>query len=296
MNLLFESSDYRQPDQQRMFPVVWCATCGYGRVHAALSPDLVGSFYQVDYYTHQGYDDQSAPLTAAQKIRRHLAWRFDSGVALQPPELGPPGRLLDVGCGDGQNMQRFGQAGFQVTGVEPDPAARETASQFGVVHAGTGEQLPPALRDAFDYCLMANSLEHMISPSQALDAANLALVSGGKIVIEVPNCAALGFRDFGPLWPWTDVPRHLHFFTVGSLTRHLEAAGFLVSQVIHLGYTRQFDRWWIQEIKRISAAVRRTGYVKSRLAMQCWGLLLRSCSAAADLKYDSIRLHAIKRP
>jgi SAM-dependent methyltransferase len=294
MNLLFETSDYRKPDDQRMYRVVWCQPCAYGRVAAILTPEIVTTFYEVDYYTHEGYDDQSTPLTLFEKLRRHLAWRFDRGVALLPGELGPAGRLLDVGCGDGQNMDRFHQAGFEVAGVEPDPAARQTAGRFGVVYPGTGEQLPAEVRGRFDYCLLANSLEHTISPVNTLREAHSSLVAGGKIVVEVPNNEALGFREFGPLWPWTDVPRHLHFFTVASLTRHLEVAGFSVTSVIHLGYTRQFDRWWINELQRISLATRRTGYVKSRAAMQCWGLLARSCAAPANLKYDSIRLHAVK--
>jgi SAM-dependent methyltransferase len=295
MKFLFDTSDYRKPGNEEMFRVVWCDGCAYGRVDAILTPEKVSSFYAVDYYTHAGYDDQSAPLSIAEKLRQHLAWRCDRGVELQPAELAPSGRLLDVGCGDGQNMDRFRQAGFEVAGVEPDPQARETASRYGIVYPGTGELLPEATRNGFDYCLMANSLEHTIAPLGALQEARAALVEGGRIVVEVPNCAALGFREFGPLWPWTDVPRHLHFFTVPSLTRHLEAAGFSVTRLLYLGYTRQFDRWWIHETQRISKASRRSGYRKSPWAMQGWGLLARTMGAAADLKYDSIRLHAIKK-
>jgi SAM-dependent methyltransferase len=296
MRFLFDTSDYRKPGEERIFRVVWCDSCAYGRVDAALTPEAVNSFYDVDYYTHQGYDEQSAELGLGEKVRRHIAWRFDRGVALQPAELGPPGRLLDVGCGDGQNMERFRRAGFSVQGVEPDPAARETASQYGIVYPGTGEDLPEATRGAFDYCLMANSLEHMISPLKALGEARAVLVDGGSIIIEVPNCAAQGFREFGPLWPWSDVPRHLHFFTVQALTRHLDAAGFAVTRKIYLGFTRQFDRWWIHETERISRMARRTGFRKSRWAMQCWGLLARTVGAPAEQKYDSIRLHAVKKP
>jgi hypothetical protein len=62
----------------------------------------------------------------------------------------------------------------------------------------------------------------------------------------VPNNASLGFSMYGPAWPMTDLPRHLSFFTDGSLRAILAVVGFEVERVCYTGYCRQFVAAWIE--------------------------------------------------
>jgi cyclopropane fatty-acyl-phospholipid synthase-like methyltransferase len=39
-------------------------------------------------------------------------------------------RVLDIGCGFGQIASRLRQRDCRITGVEPDPARRDTAAQY----------------------------------------------------------------------------------------------------------------------------------------------------------------------
>lgn len=296
MHRLFEARDYRRPRLAQTFRVVWCAPCGYGRVAARLSPPEVAAFYRVDYYTHAEAGDSGAPAARRLlgRLRTHLAWRFDRGADFAPQELGPPGRIIDIGCGAGPNMARLKAAGFEVVGVEPDPAARDVARQYGPVHEGTAEDPPAEAGTGFDYALMSHVLEHTINPATALQRAHGLLRPGGRLVVEVPNCAAPGFGQFGPSWPWTDLPRHLHYFTRGSLTAMLSAAGFRPAGLYYTGFTRQFDPTWIRAIDAIHDELQCTDDHSTALGRQSWGLLLRSVWAAADRKYDSVRLHAVR--
>ena len=51
--------------------------------------------------------------------------------------------VCDLGCGDGWNLKRFQQRGFQVIGVDPDPVSRDKAAESSItVLAGTAEALP----------------------------------------------------------------------------------------------------------------------------------------------------------
>ena len=300
MTHLFSVRDYRRPQLAETFEVAWCAACGYGKIVAALSPDRVATFYEIAYYTHGSSSRTQTEQTYLRRVRRHLAWRFDQGKSFKPPEVGVPGRVVDLGCGAGESLRNLANAGFSVVGIEPDARARAVAAAFGEVHCGTAESLPSFIQDnrrKFDYALMLHVLEHTIQPERALKNVYGLLKDHGKLIVEVPNCQARGFTEFGPYWPWTDVPRHLHFFTRRSLTQFLESAGFQVQGVFFTGFTRQFDGSWIDDMNLIHDAIYSAGrYSKSRWTRESWGLLLRTALAPDEKKYDSIRMHAIRGP
>jgi SAM-dependent methyltransferase len=293
---LFCAQDYRRPECAEAFEVRWCAACGYGKVVTALTPDRVAAFYEIPYYTHGAIPAKEAEQTFMQRVRKHLAWRFDNGRSFRPREVGTPGRAIDLGCGAGGTMRNLADAGFSVVGVDPDPHARAVAAAFGEVRPGTAESVPAEAHEKFDYAFMLHVLEHTIQPDRALKNVHGLLKDGGKLIVEVPNCQAKGFRDFGPFWPWTDVPRHLHFFTLRSLTKFLAASGFRVQRVFFAGYTRQFDASWIDELNQIHDAIYSVGgrYSASRWARQSWGLLLRTALASKNKKFDSVRVHAVR--
>lgn len=291
---LFYAADYRRPHRDERYQVIWCAACAYGKLAADLSPDRVAAFYEIEYYTHTNALGLVRPRSLLEKIRTRIAWGFDGGSDVSPREFVSPARIIDIGCGGGGNMASLKAAGFSVVGIEPDPKARLLAAQFGPVFPGTAEALPEGIGDQFDYALMSHVLEHTISPSKALERVYALLGEGGKLVVEVPNCEAAGFAEFGPNWPWTDVPRHLHFFTQRSLANFLEAAGFTVTRVLHTGFSRQFDPSWVDTLNAIHDGSCSDEYPRSWLTRQSWGLLLRTALASPRRKFDSIRMHAVR--
>jgi 2-polyprenyl-3-methyl-5-hydroxy-6-metoxy-1,4-benzoquinol methylase len=290
----FITRDYRRPDDSRQWPVVWCASCRYGTIAADLHPADVASFYDIDYYTHQLQSDTTDSRTFFDKIRIHLAWRFDYGATLLPDEVGPRGSICDIGCGNGSNLQAFRDSGFTVTGIEPDTKARQVAANFATVYAGTAENLPAALTTKFDYVLLSHVLEHTISLQKALSNVAGMLKDDGKLIIEVPNCEAAGFAQFAQYWPWTDVPRHIHFLTLASIGKFLEQAGLRITKVYHLGYARQFSNEWIETLHTSWNTTSNDGGACPNYLWQSWKLLLRTLTAPATHKYDSFRVHATK--
>jgi SAM-dependent methyltransferase len=80
----------------------------------------------------------------------------------------------------------------------------------------------------FDVVTFFHVLEHLDRPEEYLRRARELLDPGGLLVIEVPNCAGIGFRLLGRRHFCFDYPNHLLHFTPTSLERLLGRSGFRV--------------------------------------------------------------------
>jgi SAM-dependent methyltransferase len=137
------------------------------------------------------------------------------------------GRLLDIGCGTGKDLERFQQAGWRVTGVEMSPYAASLArARLGCdVMVGHFDEatIEPS---QFDAVRLSHVLEHLPSPRRSLEKIHRLLRPGGLLWLEVPNAASAETRLFGRHWFQWDLPRHLYHFTPVTLTRLLWETGF----------------------------------------------------------------------
>jgi SAM-dependent methyltransferase len=99
------------------------------------------------------------------------------------------GRLLDVGCGDGQLLDRLAPWG-SAEGLETDRATLTRESARRKIHVGPfDDSFVTAGR--FDFVLFLDVLEHLPAPVAALQRARALLAPGGKIVLTVPAFPAL---------------------------------------------------------------------------------------------------------
>lgn len=296
--------DWRRPDSPRTYSLRRCPGCGFGQVDPRPDAHAIATFYELEsYYTHGGPSGASSGTSRSllDRARVKLAWHGDRGIDLTGTwfrdRVDPRARTCDLGCGDGGLIAQLAAAGHDVTGVEPDARAREVAAGKGLrVFAGTAEELPSEVADErFDCVIMSHVLEHTLDPRLAVGNAARLLTGDGLLVIETPNNEAKGLRRSGVLWPWLDVPRHLNFFTSGSLRALCEAGGLRVQDLQYCGYTRQFDRHWIEteeEVRRVfaSRAGLSSGLPAGGRVANSWKLLLSTLWAPARTKYDSVRV------
>ncbi len=138
-----------------------------------------------------------------------------------------PGRLIEVGCGDGSFLDRMRSLGWGVEGVEMDEqAVRDAISRFGLnIHQGTMEQLNFA-EAAYDAVVLRHVIEHVHDPVGLLKECFRVLRPGGLLVVITPNIKSLGHRRFGQDWLHLDPPRHLHLFSSTTLAVVARQAGF----------------------------------------------------------------------
>ena len=175
-------------------------------------------------------------------------------VATLPP--GDGRRLLDVGCGSGEFLQRMRTNGWQVTGVEPDPVAAARARGSGLeVHDGLLEDAAfPA--EAFDAIVLSHVVEHVHDPTRLLHECQRVLRPGGVLVVMTPNLESVGHRRFGADWRGLEPPRHLHLFSSRSLRTCVQRAGLTVTEVrTSARWVRGI--WWVSGVIQHQAGSRR---------------------------------------
>lgn len=232
-----------------------CPSCGLYWLDPRPLPEETRKLY-TDYQTHVAPEAPSplrvyvrdAILDAAYRYRDPVPTRRRGLVGKALSLIGPlrdaagggvlwlgaseRGRLLDVGCGNGQFLARMRRLGWEVTGVEPDPVAvRVGRDSFGLnIISGTLEQagLPGA---AFDFITMNHVIEHLPDPIETLKECKRVARPGGRIVVLTPNAQSLGRKWFRVSWRDWDIPRHLFLFNPQTLRMCAEQVGLSVDEI-----------------------------------------------------------------
>lgn len=138
----------------------------------------------------------------------------------------PHGKLLEVGCGDGQQLKYMQDLGWIVSGVDIDPSAVEISIRKGLqVHSGTLEdqEFPD---NSYDVITSSHVIEHVYDPCSLLYECKRILKPGGRLVIVTPNSKSWGHKLFSEHWRGLEPPRHLQIFSPDTLTKVINDAGF----------------------------------------------------------------------
>lgn len=138
------------------------------------------------------------------------------------------GRLLDVGCGNGDFVALAATMGWDAEGVDPDHAAIAACRARGVrVTHGFVDDLPIEKRSSYwDAITLSHSLEHVPDPRGMLLRMFDMLAPGGTLWVALPNPDAIGARFYGLDWESYDVPRHLSLPGLEVLKSACHEAGF----------------------------------------------------------------------
>lgn len=165
------------------------------------------------------------------------------------------GRLLDVGCGNGEFLLMMSKLGWDARGIEPDDISASIARRAGLkVYNGSVEsaELEP---ESFDAITMNHVIEHLADPVETVKKLSVALKPGGLFVSVSPNPSSVLARLFGGDWRGLEPPRHFVLFGVRSLKILAERAG-LCSEV---STTSRGAEWMARE----SVGLQRKGDVRS---------------------------------
>lgn len=145
--------------------------------------------------------------------------------ALLPPYR-DGGRIVDVGCGNGDFLLKMKVLGWEVFGIETDPRAAEIAASRGILVTTVPLEKAGLPENWADAVTMNHVLEHLYDPLSSLRECRRILKKGGRLALYTPNALSLGHEFFGRSWRGLEPPRHLHIFSPKALRLALAAAGF----------------------------------------------------------------------
>jgi 2-polyprenyl-3-methyl-5-hydroxy-6-metoxy-1,4-benzoquinol methylase len=171
----------------------------------------------------------SASLNPAQNYRRRLVLGQIAALGCQR------GRILDVGCGQGDLLldlsRAFGQA--SLAGIEPSAEgvrqskAKVSGARFAQSDLQASPRLPVWARGWADAAVCTEVLEHLDQPQRLLEHLRAALKPGAPLLVSVPS---------GPLSAFDRHVGHRRHYSRRDLQGLLQGAGYQVSWVRRAGF------------------------------------------------------------
>jgi SAM-dependent methyltransferase len=198
-----------------------CGTCRHIFQNPRLSPAGL-NFYYRDFY--DGLGEQ-----LMERLFKAQAAFYRARTEMLRP-FTTPTAWLDVGAGHGHLCQAAQEVWPETVFHGLDQSASiEEAQRRGWVHHGyRGEfiKLADQLTGRYDVVSMHHYLEHTPEPFDELDTATKVVLSGGYLLIEVPDPEFWLGRVLGRFWmPWFQ-PQHLHMMPLDNLVAALADRGF----------------------------------------------------------------------
>ncbi len=243
------------------FVIVRCNQCGLFFVNPRPDEEAITAYYPHDYYAYAearpkgllgrlkgvfaqiiaqeygGYTELDSPpflqTRGTRILARLMSYPFRYSLLRLPPHPGKSkGKILDIGCATGDDLDLARKCGWETYGVEISQEAATAARRKGhQVFVGRLHQAAyPS--EFFDAVMLWDVMEHLHDPKGTLQEINRILLPRGYLLGKALNAASVQaqvFRD--KWWPGMDVPRHLYFYTPGTLRAYLEQTGFDVVRV-----------------------------------------------------------------
>ncbi len=158
---------------------------------------------------------------------------------------------LEVGCGDGLNLECFSKLGMRGEGLDlsPDAVRLARAKNLPGVTINQGDFLETTKKDS-GLILMLNVLEHVADDLAFFRQASSLLPAGGYLIIAIPaNSKAFRFADRNA--------GHLRRYDRQELKSKLAEAGFAIEEWLDVGFpTNRFYTWLFNWLKRNQAVTK----------------------------------------
>jgi SAM-dependent methyltransferase len=221
---LFRTTDtrYHLPGS---FGIVRCRSCGLVYLNPRPSFLSISTYYPSCYQPYQALRETGLEVQLLQ-VFQALFENYNRFF-----RLSRRGRLLDLGCGNGEFIRQKTKEGYDTYGVEINSDVAEQGKREGLeVFCGTIEEA--AFPDGFFQVVTLNHvLEHMYDPSGTLREIFRIMEDNGYLFIAAPNFNGFESKLFKNDWDCLDSPRHVYHFTPETITALLEKTGFHVRTI-----------------------------------------------------------------
>ena len=233
-----------------------------------------------NYYPDENYISHTNQRRSLFDFLYHAVRRVSvqRKLRLIKPFQSTQGTLLDVGAGTGFFLRAAQKKGWTVTGIEPNPSARNLANdkaENSVFDTDAMRQLPP---NSFDVITLWHVLEHLPNLEEEIKLFHKLLKPNGRIVVAVPNYKSFDAFYFKDYWAAYDVPRHLWHFSQQSISKVFSE----VQMNLESTHPLPMDAYYVSLLSNKL----KTG--SHRILSSIWIGLLSNLKAASSGEYSSL--------
>jgi 2-polyprenyl-3-methyl-5-hydroxy-6-metoxy-1,4-benzoquinol methylase len=204
---------------KEQFGIWQCNDCSFRFTQDVPSQDNIGPYYVSENYISHS-DTKKGLVNRLYHTVRKRTMQGKKRLLLNQTGIAK-GEVLDIGCGTGAFLHTMQQAGWGITGLEPDVTARKKAEElYGIYPQEPGKlfELQPA---SYNAITMWHVLEHVHELHAYIKQLAALLAESGKIFIAIPNYTSADAAIYAANWAAYDVPRHLYHFSPKSMEQLL---------------------------------------------------------------------------
>lgn len=217
-----------------LFPIWECTDCTLRFTQDVPDPAGIAAYYKSENYISHTNTNKGFINKLYQRVRK-ITLRQKRNLVKKATGL-KSGTLLDVGSGTGAFVHVMKNGGWQVSGIEPDAGARETALdsfQTELLDAGVFFDLAAS---KFDVITLWHVLEHVHDLHGYINQLKKIVKPQGRIFIAVPNYTSKDAHIYKEYWAAYDVPRHLYHFSPASMKHLMGKHGLIIEKYNPMWY------------------------------------------------------------
>lgn len=221
------------------FPLFSCRSCKFVFTNDYPDEDISGKYYESEEYISHTDSEKTFFEKVYRQVRKIMLRRK---LKLVSGTTGlAKGSILDIGCGTGHFLNEMKMSGWNTTGIEISPKAREYASSAFELKVFPPDEVSSFGDKSFNCITLWHVLEHLHSPFKWFEEIRRLLADKGKVIVALPNCSSYDAVYYKENWAAWDVPRHLWHFNPDTFMLFAKKTGFKVKTI----RTLPFDVFYI---------------------------------------------------
>lgn len=212
---LANSFKKNKDDAENQYPLAvnFCPKCSHLQLSHLVNPD--------ELFKHYVYVSGTSTTQL-----NYFQW-FADLVSLSVDK--PSGKILDIGCNDGSQLNVFKKMGFDTYGVDPAKNLHHMSSKNHHVVCDYFNSDHVVFDEKFDSIICQNAFAHNYNQLQFLEKCKSILADDGKIFISISQATMVQNSEFDTIYH-----EHYSYYTVKSMDALCRRAGlFLVDVVEH---------------------------------------------------------------
>lgn len=189
-----------------------CKYCWHSQLSVAVDPEFL-------------FRDYSYVSGTSNTLNQYFSWfvEFTEKCAVAPGAV--KGSVLEIGCNDGTQLDKFRQNGWDVVGVDPAKNLLAFSKQKGldVISEFWSSSVAAKLNQKFDVIIAQNVFAHVHDVDDFLFATQMCLKSGAPLLIQTSQANMVIDGQFDTVYH-----EHLSYFNARSMCALAKRNGWRV--------------------------------------------------------------------